>query len=583
MKNARILIVEDQAIIAKDLGMMVTEIGYKVAGYAATAEDAIKKAVELKPDLILMDIVLRGKKNGIDASYEIKEKMDIPVIFLTAYADIELIDKAKTIEPYAYIVKPFQERQLLASIEIALFKSQMEKKLQESEEKYRSLVENSLDGIVIVQGLKIRFVNRALLKIFDLRSEEKVVGRKFTDFISPQYRRLMKVGGFARKKEEYEPSYYQFKALHRDGTEFDAEISISRTVYQGTVARQGIIRDITERKRAKEALVESEGKLNAMLHSIDDHMSMVDKDLNIVWANKTTRKIFGNHIIGKKCYEVYRKRKEPCEPCCTLKAFQDGKVHRHDIQVMDKDGEIIYFYCTANVALRDREGNPTAVLEVSRDTTQLKKAEKELKQSFKKLQKIFKGTTNALTAAVEIRDPYTAGHQQRVTELTVTIAKEMGLSEDQIDGINISALIHDIGKINVPTEILSRPARLTRLEFKMVKTHPRLGYDVLKEIEFPWPVAKIVLQHHERMNGSGYPRGLKNNDILLEARILAVADVVEAMVSHRPYRPAHGIDEALKEISQNKGVLYDSYVVDVCLKLFTEKGFKFEDEANNFI
>ena len=163
-----------------------------------------------------------------------------------------------------------------------------------------------------------------------------------------------------------------------------------------------------------------------------------------------------------------------------------------------------------------------------------------------------------------------------MTNLARTIAKEMKLSKDQIDGIRTAGTIHDLGKIGVPAEILNKPVRLTDIEFNLIKIHPLVGYNILKQIEFPWPVAEIVLQHHERLNGSGYPRGLSDEDILLEAKILGVADVVEAMASHRPYRPALGIDEALEEISQNKGVLYDPQVVDTCLKVFRKKRFKFK-------
>jgi putative nucleotidyltransferase with HDIG domain len=177
---------------------------------------------------------------------------------------------------------------------------------------------------------------------------------------------------------------------------------------------------------------------------------------------------------------------------------------------------------------------------------------------------------------VETRDAYTAGHQQRVTDLARAIAKEMGLSEHQIDGIRMAASIHDVGKIGVPAEILNKPVRLSNIEFNLIKIHPVVGYNILKQIQFPWPVARIVLQHHERMNGSGYPHGLSGEDILLGARILGVADVVEAMVSHRPYRPALGIDKTLEEISKNRSTLYDPQVVDVCIRLFREKRFKFE-------
>jgi putative nucleotidyltransferase with HDIG domain len=181
-----------------------------------------------------------------------------------------------------------------------------------------------------------------------------------------------------------------------------------------------------------------------------------------------------------------------------------------------------------------------------------------------------------MALTVEARDPYTAGHQRRVADLARAIAEEMGLSKERIEGIRVAGGLHDIGKINIPAEILGKPGRINNMELGLIKMHPQVGYNILKGIEFPWPVAQIVLQHHERMDGSGYPQGLVGGDIVLEARILAVADVVEAMSSHRPYRPAHNIDKALEEISQNSGILYDPEVADVCLRLFTEKGFKLE-------
>jgi PAS domain S-box-containing protein/putative nucleotidyltransferase with HDIG domain len=176
---------------------------------------------------------------------------------------------------------------------------------------------------------------------------------------------------------------------------------------------------------------------------------------------------------------------------------------------------------------------------------------------------------------VEARDPYTAGHQQRVSELAVAIAREMHLPAEQINGIHLAAIIHDLGKIHVPAEILAKPGRLSEIEYALIKQHPQEGYEILKDVKFPWPIADIVLQHHERMDGSGYPQGLKGDAILLEARIMAVADVVEAMSSHRPYRPGLGIDAALNEIEKNKGALYDVKVVDACLKIFNEGLFKF--------
>jgi len=199
--------------------------------------------------------------------------------------------------------------------------------------------------------------------------------------------------------------------------------------------------------------------------------------------------------------------------------------------------------------------------------------EAERQENFKKMRIALSATINAMAVTVETRDPYTADHQRRVAALANAIATEMKLPSDQIDGIRMASIIHDIGKISIPSEILSKPTQLTALEYRLIKTHSSSGYSILKDIEFPLPFARIVLEHHERINGSGYPSGLKENQILLESKIVAVADVVEAISSHRPYRAAKGTDTALDEISKNKDILYDADVVDACLRLFREKHY----------
>jgi HD-GYP domain-containing protein (c-di-GMP phosphodiesterase class II) len=202
-------------------------------------------------------------------------------------------------------------------------------------------------------------------------------------------------------------------------------------------------------------------------------------------------------------------------------------------------------------------------------------AERRLRQSYNKLQQNLDETVKAMSLTVEERDPYTAGHQRRTADLAVTLAKTMGLSGQTIKGIQTAGLIHDIGKISIPAEILSKPGRLNKAEIQLIRRHPQVAYDILKNIDFPWPVGQIVLQHHEKINGSGYPMGLSGKEMLVEAKILCVADVVETIASHRPYRPGLGIDKALGEIAENKGILYDPAVVDVCLKLFRTKVYQF--------
>ena len=204
-----------------------------------------------------------------------------------------------------------------------------------------------------------------------------------------------------------------------------------------------------------------------------------------------------------------------------------------------------------------------------------KRMQQELQQSFENLKKVMNGTIQAIALTVEKRDPYTSGHQQRVAQLARAMAVELGLSAEQIESVYMAAAIHDIGKISLPAEILSKPGTLSDIEVSLIQAHSQAGYDILKEVEFPWSIAEIVLQHHERMDGSGYPNGIQADDILFEARIVSVADVVETMASHRPYRPSIGIDKALEEITQNRQKLYDPRVVDACMVLLTEKGFEF--------
>ena len=326
IKKVTVLVVEDENIIARDIQSKLRRIGYDVPVIIMTGEEAVACSEQLRPDIVLMDIVLKGDMDGIEAANTIKARFDIPIVYLTAYADEGTLKRAVVTEPFGYMLKPFGERELHTNIEITLYRHEAEK--------------------------------------------------------------------------------------------------------------------------------------------------------------------------------------------------------------------------------RQREDNV-------------------------KLTRVFEETINALASTVEIRDPYTAGHQRRVAELAVAIAKETDLPACEIKGIYLASLVHDIGKIRVPAEILNRPSRLTESEYAIIKTHPGEGYKILKDIDFPWPIIPMVSQHHERMDGSGYPHGLVGKDILPGVKIIAVADVVEAMTSHRPYREAHGIDTAMDEISRKRGKVFDARVVDACLKLFREKGFNF--------
>ncbi|OGA93825.1 MAG: metal-dependent phosphohydrolase [Betaproteobacteria bacterium RIFCSPLOWO2_12_FULL_66_14] len=226
-----------------------------------------------------------------------------------------------------------------------------------------------------------------------------------------------------------------------------------------------------------------------------------------------------------------------------------------------------------NVAPATIEGRPITIT-MLQDISERERAQRQIEAHVKQLEEAMFSTVAAVSTMVELRDPYTSGHERRVGALARAIGIELGLPEGVCTGLEHIGAIHDIGKIAVPAEILSKPARLTEIEFALIKTHAQAGHDVLKDVSFPWPIAKAILQHHERLDGSGYPNGAKGDDIILEARILAVADVVEAIGSHRPYRPTRGIDAAFEEIVQYRGVRYDARVVDACTRLFRDKGYR---------
>ena len=302
----------------------------------------------------------------------------------------------------------------------------------------------------------------------------------------------------------------------------------------------------------------------------------VDPDgLIIVW-NRAAEKMF----LWEE-YEVIGKI-NPIIPTGQEEVFQQlrnralsGEIYTGmEISVLRKEGSIIDV-SISTAPLRSDDGAIVGVIAVLKDISQSKRMENELCESLHKSQRLFEETIEALSTAVEVRDPYTAGHQRRVARLACAIASEMGLPEDQVKSINVAALIHDIGKISIPVEILSKPGQLSEIEHELLRTHAQAGYEILKGIEFPWPIAQIVRQHHERIDGCGYPMGLKCDKICLEAKILSVADTVEATASYRPYRPAGGIEKALEVIKIRKGTYYDPEVVAACLVVF-KRGFSLD-------
>jgi len=333
-----------------------------------------------------------------------------------------------------------------------------------------------------------------------------------------------------------------------------------------------------QRKNAEEALRQSRQEFISIFRDNPEAIVYVDEKGIILDVNLRFSKLFGyslKEIKGKNINSGIIHPPDKIEEGKDIdnKASSKGYINFETIR-KKKDGTLFSVSLSGSPVVID--GKPRGIIGMFTDITERKKAEERLKESLEKLKKTMEDSIEAISLVTETRDAYTAGHQRRVSKLAVAIAKEMGCLQDKVEGIKIAALIHDVGKINLPAEILSKPGKLSEIEFNLIKNHSQIGYDILKKIDFLWPIAEIVLQHHEKINGSGYPRGLKGNEILLEAKIICVADVVEAMSSHRPYRPALGIDKALEEISKNRGILYDPKVVDVCLELFKKKEFEFK-------
>jgi PAS domain S-box-containing protein/putative nucleotidyltransferase with HDIG domain len=338
----------------------------------------------------------------------------------------------------------------------------------------------------------------------------------------------------------------------------------------------GISVDITDRIAMEDALRASQQRLSEaqrMAHLGHWELDLLSNELK--WSDEIYRIFEIDKNQFGASYQAFLDAIHPEDRDEVDKAYTDSLKNRVSYQIhhrlLMKDGRIKYVQEKCETDF-DAEGRPLRSLGTVQDVTASMFAEKALSEQQKVLEQALEGTIHTVSMAVELRDPYTAGHQRRVAELSCAIARKMGLDEERVRGIRLGATIHDIGKIGIPAEVLSKPSRLNDIELRIVQEHARMGYDILKDVRFPWPVADIARQHHERMDGSGYPQGLKGEQISLEARIVAVADVVESMASHRPYRPTLGIEAAREEIVDGRGTLYDAQVVDACLQAL-DNGF----------
>jgi PAS domain S-box-containing protein/putative nucleotidyltransferase with HDIG domain len=432
-----------------------------------------------------------------------------------------------------------------------------------------------LDGSIDLFNDKVEEMTGYPKKDFDSRA------LKWTDLILDEDR--------ARAKQEFvaalkscQPYLREYRIRRQDGKPIWIQESshiVCDAKGQGIYV-SGVFSDISERKQGEIALEQSQARFQALVESAHDAIISADSRGNIVSWNKGAQTIFGYRapeMVGRPITLLMpeRYRAAHLTGLTRIQTIDDvGHIGRiQELYGLRKDGKEFPLEISLSAGKVPEGIFFTAII---RDITDRQRVQAALKKTVEKLKKTVQATVRALTSALEMRDPYTVGHQRRVTDLACAIAKELGFSTEKIEGMRIIGFLHDIGKMAVPAEILTKPGKLGEHEFNIIKTHAEAGYNILKEIDFPCAVAKVVAQHHERLNGSGYPKGLHGSEIMLEARILAVADVVEAMSSHRPYRPGLGTEAALQEITGKKGILYDPEVVDVCVKLFNEKGFAFE-------
>jgi PAS domain S-box-containing protein/putative nucleotidyltransferase with HDIG domain len=580
-KPIRILLVEDSEDDAQLLIRALKKGGYEPEYDRVETAEAMRKALTEKPwDLILCDYKL-PQFDGLAAIALLKETgIDLPFILVSGTIGEETAVEVMKAGAHDYIMKEKLSR-LFPAIERELKETQLRADRRRAETliiQSRREWENIFQAIghpavILDHRHGIINANKAVVCASGL-SREELIGRKCHeifhggDTVSPPegcpMEKLLASGQAETVESEMEALGGVF--LVSCTPMLDQQGRVEKIIHIAT--------DITAHKRAEQELIKSEERYRTIFENAQEGIFRSTPAGRIILANPAMATMFGYASPGElmaAITDVAQQLYVHPEERMKIKAMleEQGIVRNYETQFFRKDGSVFWVSVTMQ-AIHDENGGILYYEGIDEDVT-------DRKESVDRLRKALGGTVQAISMAVETKDPYTAGHQRRTADLARAIATEMGLSADRTDFIRIAATIHDIGKIAIPAEILSKPTRLTEIEFNLIKTHSTYGYDILKEIEFPWPVADVILQHHERMDGSGYPKGLKGDEILPEARILAVADVVEAIASHRPYRPAYGIETALDEIAKNRGILYDSVVAEVCVNLFKKSKYTLPD------
>ncbi|HUN54947.1 MAG TPA: PAS domain S-box protein [Smithella sp.] len=443
---------------------------------------------------------------------------------------------------------------------------------------FRAVTEYSSDMIILTnpQGVNI-YMNQAIEKNLGYKIEERINASGLEIVHPDDLQKVLDYFVILSTDTNYPVIKGETRLRHKNGTWCTFETIASNIVKNNAVEALVINHhNITERKQIENDLRESERNFRRSLDESPLGIRISTIEGETIYANRAILDMYGYDSIEELKETSIKERYTPE----SYAAFKERKRKRlqgepappeYEISIVKKNGEIRHLHAFRKEILWNGKKQSQIIYQ---DITERKRAEEKLQQTLESLRNAIGTTIQVMVSVVEMRDPYTAGHQTRSADIARAIAVEMGLDQDKIDGIRMAGSIHDIGKLSIPAEILSKSTKLSEIEFSLIQEHSNSGYEMLKSVESPWPLAEIVYQHHERINGTGYPRNLKGDEILLEARILAVADVVEAMASHRPYRESLGIEAALEEIEKNKGILYDNDVADACLRLFRERGYK---------
>jgi response regulator RpfG family c-di-GMP phosphodiesterase len=603
MKNPSIILaVDDDPSVRRTLSDILRIKGYEVAS-AESGAAGVEEALRISASVVLIDLNLPDM-SGIEVMEKIKAAAPLTeAIILTGHASLDTAVEAINKGAFSYLLKPYEIEKLLRHIQRALDRRQGQQEIL----RLASFPGMNPSPVLEVNVVgELTYINPAAAKVFsDLVVAQPVrdalgdLSEALGNGVRREVVRELEVGEATFEQHLYPvPGSDLTRVYLMDITaRKDHEIKLGRLnqllLTIRSINEYLLVAENEEAlyRFACEALKGLEGVVGVIVGiRLPEHVLKpvgwagfsveMASSLSVRWddsplgggvmgtAAREGRPVVADDIENDPRYEPWREIVQTWDlkSAAAVPLVFEGEVNG-----------VLSIYSEARHAFDEQAIH--FLTEVAGDIAigvHSLRLDRDLHTTLDHLRSSMNSTVEAIASMVELRDPYTAGHERRVSQLACAIGKEMELPERQIEGVRVIGYLHDIGKIAVPAEILSKPTRLTEIEFAMVKAHPQSGYDILKNLEFPWPVAQAVLQHHERLDGSGYPQGLTAEEIILEARIVMVADVVEAMASHRPYRSAIGFEAALAEIKANRGRLYDEKVVDTCLSLFTEKGFRFE-------